>query len=61
MAVGDVLQTALRFDECLIRLYQGAADRAASEEVRHLFQELLELEKREEVELSRSALEVEQS
>jgi hypothetical protein len=60
LSVGEVVRMALEFDACLLRYYEQLVEEAPSDELRDLFQELLECGKREAVELSRSALEVEQ-
>lgn len=60
MCMGDVVRMALEFDNCLLTYYQQLVNEAPSDELRDLFSELLTHGKREAVELSRSALEVEQ-
>ena len=60
MSVGEVVRMALAFDNCLLAYYQQLVEEAPSDELRDLFGELLMHGKREAVELSRSALEVEQ-
>jgi hypothetical protein len=59
-SVGDIVRIALEFDACLLKYYQQLVDEAPSEALRDLFRDLLVHGKREAVELSRSALEVEQ-
>lgn len=58
MSIEDVVDVALRLDECLIRLYQEMADKADSREVAEVFCNLLDLERKEEVCLTRNALSI---
>lgn len=59
MSLGEVVSTALAFDNCLLAYYERLIQEAPSEELSDLFQEMLVRGRREAVELSRSALEVE--
>ena len=52
----DISKTALKVDECLLRLYRQAAEKASSPAVRDLFNQLLALEKKEENKALRDAL-----
>lgn len=56
LSAKDLFDTAMKVDQCLVNLYRQAAERAVSSEVKALFAELLELEKREETECLRNAL-----
>ncbi|MCF7847672.1 MAG: hypothetical protein K9M45_02385 [Kiritimatiellales bacterium] len=57
MDVNDVIQAAMHFDSCLIAFYKEMAERTVSGEIREIFENLLELEKHEQVALSKRALE----
>ena len=57
MSVADVLQLAIRFDDCVIGLYKTLAKQSVSEDVRHLFSTLLEMEKKEEHQIVRNTIE----
>jgi len=58
MTIDDVISLAMRMDECLVELYRSVAENAESEEVKEIFNSLLEMEKQEEVELLRNALDL---
>jgi hypothetical protein len=58
MTIDEVIQRAVRLDECLLLLYQEMASRAPHADVRDVFQTLLELERQEEHELVRNALQL---
>ena len=58
MSVDDVISLALSFDNRLVDLYREAARISPSEEVREVFNNLLEMEKEEELILMRDALEI---
>jgi hypothetical protein len=60
MTVDQIIQIAVKSDECLVRLYGSLADRAGSAEVKDLFGKLLAHERKEERIAVRSAQEVEQ-
>jgi rubrerythrin len=55
ISVDGVIELALKMDECLVQLYQAMIKSSESEDVRGIFQNLLEMEKHEEVELVRNA------
>ncbi len=59
MDVDDVVAAAMHFDACLIKFYQEMAQRALSEKVREVFQNLLEMEQHEQIELSKRVLDIE--
>ncbi len=54
----DVVEMALRFDECLVQLYQEMVKNAETDEVREAFQNLLEMEKKEELKLVKDAFQL---
>lgn len=56
MGVDDVVAAAMHFDGCLIAFYREMAQRALSEKVREVFENLLEMEQHEQIELSKQAL-----
>ncbi len=56
LTVDQLIDTAVRVDKCLIRLYQMGAEKASSQEVRDLFTKLLDMEKREESKALRNAM-----
>lgn len=56
ISVDDVISIALHFDDCLIELYKVMAEEAEIEELKDLFNNLLEMEKQEEKILARDAL-----
>jgi rubrerythrin len=58
MSIDEIIKRAALVDECLLRLYEEMSNRAPHEDVRNVFQTLLEMEKREELELMRNALEL---
>ncbi len=49
----EFLDTALNFDECLIRFYRGVIRQPVKQEVRVLFEEFICLEERDEIELKK--------
>lgn len=49
----EVLDAAIRFDECLINLYRQAERQATDPEVQGLFQGLIRTEERDEIELKK--------
>lgn len=55
-SVEDVVRMALNIDQCLIDLYKEMAERAVSQEVRDLFQSLLNMEEKEGAAMVRNAL-----
>jgi len=56
MEVDDVVAAAMHFDECLIAFYREMAQRALSKKVREVFENLLEMEQHEQIELSKQTL-----
>ncbi len=58
MDVDDVIAAAMHFDTCLVEFYREMAQRALSEKVREIFENLLEMEKHEQIELSKQTLEI---
>ena len=58
MTIDDVINLVLRLDECLVELYRSVAKSAQSEEVREVFRNLLAMEKQEEVQLLKNALDL---
>lgn len=58
MSVDDVIRLALCYDDWLVDLYREAERNSQSEEVREVFNSLLEMEREEEVVLLRDALEL---
>ena len=56
MEVDDVMAAAMHFDACLIAFYREMAQRALSEKVREIFENLLVMEQHEQIELSKQAL-----
>ena len=58
MDVDDVVAAAMHFDACLIEFYREMAQRALSEKVREVFENLLVMEQHEQIELSKQALDI---
>jgi rubrerythrin len=58
MDVDDVVAAAMHFDACLIEFYREMAQRALSEKVREVFENLLVMEQHEQIELSKQALDL---
>jgi len=56
MDVDDVVAAAMHFDACLIAFYREMAQRALSETVREIFENLLVMEQHEQIELSKQTL-----
>lgn len=56
MTVDDVIETALKMDDCLIRLYTEMAARSPATEVREVFENLLKMEKKRELNMVRDTL-----
>lgn len=56
MDVNDVVAAAMHFDACLIAFYRETAQRALSEQVREVFENLLVMEQHEQIELSKQTL-----
>ena len=55
MSVDEVIQMGLEFDDCLIAVYKDRAENAPDENVRGVFQNLVELAQKEKRQLSRNA------
>ncbi|HDZ22179.1 hypothetical protein LCGC14_0367980 [marine sediment metagenome] len=49
----DVLDAAVSFDECLVRLYRQVLQQDVEEDVKELFESLLHAEQRDEIELKK--------
>ena len=58
MSVEDVVAAAMHFDACLIKFYREIAQKARSDKVREVFENLLVMEEHEQIELSKTALEL---
>ena len=58
LSVDDVVALAIRYDECLIRLYRQAEKDAVSDEVRDIFRKLLTMAEAEEHQLARDTVEM---
>jgi rubrerythrin len=58
MSVEDVVAAAMHFDACLIRFYREIAQKAHTERVREVFENLLVMEEHEQIELSKTTLEL---
>jgi rubrerythrin len=58
MSVDDVIELGLKLDDCLITIYKDLAENAQSEEVRSVFQNLLDMEEEEKRQLVRNSLRV---
>ncbi len=58
MSVEDVIRTTIQFDNCLAEFCMQMSETAMSEEVRELFSCLLSMEKREERQAVRDALDM---
>lgn len=58
MSVDDVVDVALRMDDCLVDLYKEMAEVAVSQEVKEVFTNLLEMEEQEKHKLVRNALQL---
>ena len=56
LTVDDVVGMALELDKCLIQLYEVMVVRSEYEEVREVFKNLLEAEKRRELDFVRDAM-----
>ena len=56
MDLENVMDAAMHFDACLIQFYREMAQRALSEKVREVFENLLVMEQHEQIELSKQAL-----
>ena len=58
MDVDDVVAAAMHFDACLIEFYREMAQRALSDKVREIFENLLVMEQHEQIELSKQTLDI---
>lgn len=58
MNVEDVVAAAMHFDACLVRFYREMAQRSLSAKVREVFENLLIMEEHEQIELSKTTLEL---
>ena len=58
MSVDDVIDLGLKLDECLITMYRDLAENAQCEDVRTVFQNLLDMEEEEKRQLVRNSLRV---
>ena len=58
MDVTDVVTAAMHFDACLIKFYREMANHASSGKVREVFENLLVMEEHEQLELSKTLLEL---
>ena len=58
MCIDDVIELALRLDDCLVELYKGMAEKAEYSDVKKVFTNLLEMEKHEKMNLVRDAIEL---
>ena len=58
MSVDNIITIALQLDDCLLNLYKDIKENTISDAVREFFTNLLEMEKQEEIELIRNALEL---
>ncbi len=56
MDLEDVVAAAMHFDACLIEFYREMAQRALSDKVREVFENLLVMEQHEQIELSKQML-----
>lgn len=58
MDIEDVVAAAMHFDACLIKFYRAMADHSNSSKVREVFENLLVMEEHEQLELSKTLLEL---
>lgn len=58
MEVDDVVAAAMHFDACLIKFYREMVNRAPSSAVKEVFENLLVMEEHEQLELSKTMLEL---
>jgi rubrerythrin len=57
LTVDDVIEMAVKLDQCLIDLYKEMIKNSETDEMREVFTNLMEMEKRQELELVRDAQE----
>lgn len=58
MEVEDVVAAAMHFDACLIKFYREMADKTRNGKVREVFENLLVMEEHEQIELSKTTIEL---
>ena len=58
MDIDDVVTAAMHFDACLIKFYSEMVNRAPTSAVREIFENLLVMEEHEQLELSKTMLEL---
>jgi len=58
MDTGDVVSMALTLDDYFIDLYQGMVSNASSTAVKAVFQNLLDMEEHEKIQISKTALQI---
>ena len=56
MSIEDVIKMSMKLDGCLVDIYREMAQRSPSQECKDLFNDLLEMEKQEEIKCIRDAL-----
>jgi rubrerythrin len=56
LTVEQVIKMALELDECLVNLYKAMIESAETEEVKEVFENLLAMEKQEEMDMVRDTL-----
>jgi rubrerythrin len=57
LTVDDVIEMAVKLDQCLIDLYKEMIKNSETDQMREIFTNLMEMEKRQELELVRDAQE----
>jgi len=58
MEVEDVVAAAMHFDACLIKFYREMAEKTQNTKVREVFENLLVMEEHEQIELSKTTIEL---
>jgi len=58
MSVGEVIETSLKFDDCLITFYKKVVEKCPYAEVQNIFENLLNLAKRERLDIIKNDHEV---
>ena len=58
MSTQEVIKIAVDFDQCLLDTYEGILQNEISDDVREVFQGLLEMEKNEKIKLAKNALKI---
>ena len=56
MSIEEVIKMSMKLDACLVDIYKEMADRSPSQECKDLFNDLLEMEKQEEIKCIRDTL-----